>query len=289
VGDLEPSTNHQQQAQMAAMLQNADQQANKNADDMLVKTMKDAGQLPEKPAPVVTGLPDHLLPKAPRPTSPSFELLKRKLSRSPSPVQALKTASAVASFMSNTNMPANEIELTLHQQNQLRQQQMLLLQQQQQQLHQQQQLQQRQHPNQHHEMMNRHLGNRKDSVQAGPDKLFDGCSTPFNGQKPAGNEDGRSEENYSDGYSFVNDDADPSASPGQNKSPAPLSQAFMPTSVLKQFHSADKQQQPRDKPDVPEDYPDLLVDPIRSSLKTENRRDQDKQRRGRWSTEGSSD
>merc|ERR1712048_464685 len=159
------------------------------------------------------------------------------------------------------------MELALHQQNQLRQQQMLLLQQQQ--LHHQQQQFQRQHPNQHHEMMNRHLGNLKDSVQAGPDKLFDGCSTPFNGQKPTGNEDVRSEENYS----FINEDADPSASPGQNKSPAPLSQAFMPTSVLKQFHSADKQ--PRDKPDVPEDYPDLLVDPIRSSLKTENRRDQE--------------
>jgi len=56
------------------------------AFDKLVSSMKAAGQLPEKPAPVVSGLPEHLLPKPPKRTSPSFEKLKRAISRSPSPV-----------------------------------------------------------------------------------------------------------------------------------------------------------------------------------------------------------
>eukprot|EP00795_Rhopilema_esculentum_P016039 gene16039-7384_t len=56
------------------------------AFDKLVCSMKAAGQLPDKPAPVVSGLPEHLLPKPPKRTSPSFEKLKRALSRSPSPL-----------------------------------------------------------------------------------------------------------------------------------------------------------------------------------------------------------
>lgn len=60
--------------------------AEQTAFDKFVFTMKATGQLPEKPAPVISGLPEHLLPKPPKRTSPCFEKLKRALSRSPSPV-----------------------------------------------------------------------------------------------------------------------------------------------------------------------------------------------------------
>eukprot|EP00794_Sanderia_malayensis_P014049 gene14049-15510_t len=72
----------------AKKTENVQKENDQNAFDKLVFTMKAAGQLPDKPAPVVSGLPEHLLPKPPKRTSPSFEKLKRALSRSPSPVNA---------------------------------------------------------------------------------------------------------------------------------------------------------------------------------------------------------
>ncbi|XP_057294863.1 eukaryotic translation initiation factor 4E transporter-like isoform X1 [Hydractinia symbiolongicarpus] len=88
--------------------------ASKSAFDMLVMSMKEAGELPDKPAPVVsnstvTGLPEHLLPQPPKRTSPTFEKLKRILSRSPSPVQMMNAISTVASIISSNPNIDNEL------------------------------------------------------------------------------------------------------------------------------------------------------------------------------------
>lgn len=81
------------------------------AFDMLIMSMKVAGQLPDKPAPVVSGLPDHLLPQPPKRTSPAFEKLRRSLSRSPSPVQLMNAVSTVASILQNNPTLETKIEL----------------------------------------------------------------------------------------------------------------------------------------------------------------------------------
>lgn len=70
------------------------------AFNSLLLSMKNAGQLPEKPSPIVTGLPAHLLPQPPPRTSPVFEKLRRSLSRSPSPKDFAKAVSTVASIIS---------------------------------------------------------------------------------------------------------------------------------------------------------------------------------------------
>ncbi|XP_065664108.1 uncharacterized protein LOC100200187 isoform X2 [Hydra vulgaris] len=84
---------------------------NQSAFELFVQSMKASGQLPEKPAPVITGLPDHLLPKPPIGTSPTFEKLKRALSRSPSPVQIVQAVSTVANIIASN--PAIDTELAL--------------------------------------------------------------------------------------------------------------------------------------------------------------------------------
>eukprot|EP00111_Clytia_hemisphaerica_P011414 TCONS_00033427-protein len=76
------------------------QQHDNNAFNMLLQSMKNSGQLPDKPSPAVSGLPAHLLPQPPSRTSPVFEKLKRTLSRSPSPKDFAKAVSTVASIIS---------------------------------------------------------------------------------------------------------------------------------------------------------------------------------------------
>jgi len=81
---------------------------NHNAFAMFVQSMKEAGQLPEKPSPVVTGLPEHLLPKPPNRSSPIFQKLKQSLSRSPSPQEYMKAVSTIASIVANNPSIQNE-------------------------------------------------------------------------------------------------------------------------------------------------------------------------------------
>ena len=74
-------------------------------------SFREAEQLPDKPAPVVseqpvTGLPDHLMPKAPKRSSPPFERLRRTLSRSPSPIMHMKAVQSVASLLLDPEMAA---------------------------------------------------------------------------------------------------------------------------------------------------------------------------------------
>jgi len=83
----------------------------KSAFNMFLNSMKAAGQLPDKPSPVVSGLPGHLLPQPPTRTSPVFEKLKRSLSRSPSPKDFAKAVSTVATIIS-TN-PTIDKELAI--------------------------------------------------------------------------------------------------------------------------------------------------------------------------------
>lgn len=80
-----------------------------SAFEMLVQSMKKAGQLPDKPSPVVTGLPDHLLPKPPTRSSPAFQKLKRYLSRSPSPVEFMKGVSTISSIIASNPTIDGEI------------------------------------------------------------------------------------------------------------------------------------------------------------------------------------
>lgn len=63
------------------------------AFNMLVEKMKSSGTLPEKPQPVISGLPTHLLPSPPSPKRKTLRNTPsplRDLRRSPSPVELLK-------------------------------------------------------------------------------------------------------------------------------------------------------------------------------------------------------
>ena len=82
-------------------------------------SFRDAGQLPDKPAPVVseqpvTGLPDHLMPKATKRSSPPFERLRRTLSRSPSPIMHKKAVQSVASLLATNPTMDPEMAAKTH-------------------------------------------------------------------------------------------------------------------------------------------------------------------------------